>query len=262
MSQPFRVFYYEDDLLTALRIKTLLEQSPSKPSDPFLRVSHYLKARDAFRAIEQWTGNPPDVALLNVHEEDYTGAGIDICKRIKEDWPTVPVVMLSAFASIRDQIIGYEAGACGYLSKKLHGEPNGEELIMRTVILQLRKTTCPPPRPSRYSSGSLEVDLDIPRVRWRGEQVRLSPVGIDIVDELANDQNRGGLCTYARLAIAGALRAESKERLNISVKKHISNVRRAFREVDEEFGKADYGIILVPGRGYRWQADGSQSMLL
>ena len=69
------------------------------------------------------------------------------------------------------------------------------------------------------------------------------------------DPTGGGLRTYARLAEVGGLRAESKEQMRINVIKHMSNIRKAFRKVDEEFGKAGYGIISVPGRGFRWQSD-------
>ena len=255
MVQSFRVFYYEDEPGVALGTKALLEQPPVKLGAPLLKVSHYGRAWDAFRAIEQWAGNPPDVALLDIHEKDYVRAGIEICKRIKEDWPKVPVVFLSDFAAIRDQTLGYEQGASVYLSKDLCEETDGGQLL-RTVLLRHIEIRNEPNHPlSVYCCGSLEVDMNVPRIRWRGDNVHLSPTHIDIVDEMANDRDRGGLRTYARLAAIGGLRAESKSQLEINVRKHISNIRKAFRSVDEEFGEAGFGIIAVPGRGYRWQAD-------
>ena len=256
MSQTFKVFYYEDDLPTAAEVKTSLEEPPSKPSEPLLEVSHYAKAWHAFKAIEQCSGKPPDVALLNIHEEGYSRAGIDICKRIKEEWQKVPVIMLSGFATVRDQIDGYDAGAAAYLSKSLLEEKDCGQLIKAVVIRHLPETTCPPPPEYfGYTLGSLTVDRHIPRVCWQGKQVRLSPIGIDLVDELASDRDRGGLRTFDRLAEVGGFRAESKEQMRINVIKHMSTIRKAFRKIDEEFGKAGYGIIPVPGRGYRWQSD-------
>jgi len=254
VSQPFKVFYYEDEPVVAGDTKRLLEQLPAKPGAPLMKVSHYAQAWDAFKAIEQWAGNPPDVALLDIHEKDYQRAGIDICKRIKEDWPKVPVIFLSDFASIRDQTLGYEEGASVYLSKDLWDEPDCGQLL-RTVLLRHIEIRNEPNLPlSVYHNGGLEVDMNIPRVCWGGNNVHLSPTDVDIVDELANDRDRGGLRTYARLAAIGGLRAESKTQLEINVKKHISNIRKAFRKVDEDFGKAGSGIVSVTGRGYRWQA--------
>lgn len=123
MNQPIRVFYYEDDPQTAYEVQTFLERPPSNPGDPELKVTHHLTAKRAFGAIEQWSGRAPDVALLNVHQDNYAGAGLDLCREIKKTWPRVPVVFLSNLASIADQAAGYEAGASQYLSKELLYEP-------------------------------------------------------------------------------------------------------------------------------------------
>lgn len=45
----------------------------------------------------------------------------------------------------------------------------------------------------------------------------------------------------------------NKLRNNLS--KRIAIIRNAFAEVDENFERADYGIVSVPGVGYRWEPD-------
>ena len=256
MSQTFRVFYYEDDDEVAEETKNSLERLPSRPGLPSLKVTRHAKSWDAFRAIEQGSGKPPDVALLDIHEDGDPRAGIDICKRIKENWPKVPVIMLSDFATVRDQTDGYGAGAAAYLSKSLWKEKDCGQLV-RTVLMRHISTVqeITDYTPSVYRNGSLQVDMNVQKVRWREKLIRLSVTDVDIVDELASDRDKGGLRTYARLAAIGGLRAESREQMRINVNKHMSNIRKAFRKVDEEFGKAGYGIISVPGRGYRWQTD-------
>ena len=261
MSQLFSVFFFEDEQEVADRVKGYLERPPIRTSEPVLAVDHYVHAKDAFEAIEQWK-TPPDVALLDVIEEGYTSAGLDLCRVIKEGWPRIPVIFLSDFSSVRDQILGYDAQATVYLSKALIGEPNYGEQI-RTVLLAQIKNIQDATEfdPTVYQSGSLEVDMDAAKVCWRGKQLALSYTDMGIVDELAKPQNEGRLCKYESLAVAGGLTAVSAGQRKVNVKKRIERIRRAFERVDEGFKAAwqggHHGIIAVASVGYRWVTDDS-----
>ena len=108
MAKSYKVFYFEDDLKEGQEIKNFLEKEPERPGDPHLEVTHHLTARIAFDVIKQWSGHPPDVALLDVHQKNYSDAGLDISDDIKKTWPRVPVVMLSQLDTLAEQMKGYE----------------------------------------------------------------------------------------------------------------------------------------------------------
>ena len=253
MSETFTVFFFEDDEPTAKRLKRALEQPPDNPDAPLLAVHHYLRAKDAFGALEKLTTRP-DVALLDRDQHNYTNAGLDICKGIKDRWSDVPVVFLSEHADIDEQIGGLDAGAINYQSKALFNEPNHEELIRKVLLAAIRPVI--EDSPEKYQLGSLEVDMDVPQVRWRGRDVHLTQAQLGILDDLAKPGQTGRLRKYDDLAAAGGVAAHYRDQKRDNVKHHIQKIRRAFGKVDEDFGAAcldgRYGIVAIARVGYRW----------
>ena len=59
----------------------------------------------------------PDLILLNIQMPD--GNGVDICKRLRSDGFTKPIVMLTGKNAESDIIEGFEAGANDYVTKPL-----------------------------------------------------------------------------------------------------------------------------------------------
>ncbi len=66
--------------------------------------------------------------------------GIDLCKRIKEVMPNVPILMLTALGTTDDKLEGFDAGADDYMTKPF----DFRELLARIGAL-LRRTTSPNP---------------------------------------------------------------------------------------------------------------------
>ena len=259
MRETFTVFFFEDDESTADKIKEILESPPDNPDAPLLAVHHYLRAKDAFGALEKLT-EPPDVALLDRHQSDYTNAGLDLCKKIKTYWPNVPVVFLSTYGRLSERMEGIDAGAIHYLSKALFDKPDHGEFIRKVLLAARRgseKTDEDPP--DNYQLGSLEVDMNRPRVRWRGRVVKLTQMQLGILDELARPDHAGRTRKYDDLATAGGIATHGQNDIRDNVKHHIQKIRRAFGKVDEDFGAAcgdeRYGIVAKSQAGYCWVSD-------
>ena len=260
------IFFFEDDRLDADRIKNILERPPVKPDDPVLKVFHYERAWDALKMISQWSSRLPDVALLDVGQDDYADAGIDICVEIRKLWPSVPVMFLSERYKVEDRLRGRKVGAVTYMPKAplYDNEPGCEQEILLAVYALLGIVVVDPD-PDKYSSGSLEVDVDAYEVRWRGKKLRLSASEIGIVDELAKPKHAGKTRRHASLADAGGMSGKplNQSQLRINVKQRIRLIRQAFESVDEGFKAAwkerRHGIIAVDQVGYYWMPDGDQS---
>ena len=257
------IFYFEDHELDARRVTNALERPPVRLGDPSLKVFHYERALDALKAIDQWKGCPlPDAALLDVDQDDYIGAGIDICVKIREVWPSVPVMFLSGKDRIEDRTRGVRAGAVAYMSKASLNEPGYEELIRAAVSSLFTESGG---LPDKYLCGSLRVDLDACDVRWQGTKLRLSPSQIGMVDDLARPGHAGRVRRYVDLAGAAGMvgKSLSQNQLRINVKQRIRLIRQAFERVDADFEAAwkegRYGIIAVDRTGYRWKSDAGQS---
>ncbi len=68
--------------------------------------------------LEQLAENPPTVVLLDVRFGDHDG--IEVLRQIQADYPSVRVVMLTAFGSIETGVSAMKLGAIDYLTKPVN----------------------------------------------------------------------------------------------------------------------------------------------
>ena len=59
----------------------------------------------------------PDIVVLDVRLPD--GSGIDVCRDIKKRWPETGVLILTSYADQDALIEAYDAGASGYILKRV-----------------------------------------------------------------------------------------------------------------------------------------------
>ncbi|QRR00836.1 response regulator transcription factor [Dyadobacter sandarakinus] len=111
--------------------------------------------------------NKFDVIVLDVNLPGLNG--FDLCRFIKQNWPAVPVIMLTALGSLDNKVLGFEAGADDYLSKPFAFK----ELMFRLRALA-RRHPSRAPRPKRLQLLDLEVETDSHRVWRAGERVELT----------------------------------------------------------------------------------------
>ena len=264
MEQVRTIFYFEDDEAIARTIKEFLESPPKRVSDPKLKVSHHGLAANAIKAINEWA-NPeiPALGLLDLHQANYTQAGLDISRKIKESWD-IPVIFLSDYPSTENQLAGIDGGgAQQFLSKAKLDEPGNMELLRSIIIANL--PNFPDPAPEIYKSGSLKIDMEVSEASWKGKKLDLNDTDLGILDELARPENMGKLCRYSQLLSAGGMKTPrdlDRDKIGGNVRTRIKLIRRAFNEVDADFIDAcmekRYGIINYPKRGYRWLPDTSE----
>ena len=68
-------------------------------------------------AVRQVGFNAPDVVVMDVRLPD--GSGVEATRKIRERWPDVAVLVLSSFADEEALLSAIEAGASGYLLKRV-----------------------------------------------------------------------------------------------------------------------------------------------
>jgi PAS domain S-box-containing protein len=89
-------------------------------------------------ALERVKRIHPDLILLDVMMPDIKG--FDVCRHLKEhpDTRDIPVIFMTALASVEDKIHGFQAGAVDYLTKPIFHE----ELLARVRIhLRMQQLT-------------------------------------------------------------------------------------------------------------------------
>src|SRR6202040_2244049 len=85
-------------------------------SDEF-RGAAFGEASDARQALEQLRAKEWDVALLDITLLPGKG-GLDLLKELKAEWPSLPVLVLSAHPEDQFAVRALKAGAEGYMTKE------------------------------------------------------------------------------------------------------------------------------------------------
>jgi DNA-binding response OmpR family regulator len=106
--------------------------------------------------------------------------GLEVCHRVREGRPTVPIIFLTAQDGEADAVNGLDAGADDYITKPFRLP----ELLAR-VRSQLRRTTA-----EQFQAADVSVDLPARRA-WRGdEELELSPKEFDLLALLVREAGR------------------------------------------------------------------------
>jgi DNA-binding NarL/FixJ family response regulator len=77
-------------------------------------VGEAATAQDALRRVGLDT---PDIVVLDMRLPD--GSGVDVCREIKQRWPDTKVLILTSYAFDDALMEAYDAGASGYVLKRV-----------------------------------------------------------------------------------------------------------------------------------------------
>ena len=96
-----------------------------------------VEARDRAEAIQQLRQSRPAVVLTDLKLPD--GDGFDVLRMAKELDPELPVVVMTAYASIQDAVTAMREGAMDFLAKPV--DPDHLLLLVERAIAQRRMLT-------------------------------------------------------------------------------------------------------------------------
>lgn len=110
--------------------------------------------------------------------------GIDLCRKIRIEKQSVPIIFLTAKDTIQDTVTGLEAGANDYIKKPFHFE----ELLVR-IKVQLRSKT---EETAPLTIGNITLAPDAHRV-WKDQtEIILTQKEFDLLEYLL--KNKGKVC--------------------------------------------------------------------
>ena len=105
--------------------------------------------------------------------------GLDFLSYIRERWPTIPAIVLSAQAETDDRVDVFAAGADYYPCAPYN------ELEIRARLWSIRQRLAQ--RPNSISIRDFELYKDTRTVLYSGRPVQLSPTEFDILHCLVNE---------------------------------------------------------------------------
>lgn len=127
-----------------------------------------------------------DIVLLDLGLPDLDGA--EVCRRLRQQGSTVPIIMLTARSEEFDRVLGFELGADDYVTKPF----SLRELVARIRAVARRSAVgsgAQPDTDTNQSSsiGPLTIDRRTRRVHLGDHEVVLTAKEFDLLAYLATD---------------------------------------------------------------------------
>src|SRR5579859_4968777 len=172
MFEGMRILVVEDDKKIASFIVNGLKQSG-------FAVDHASDGEDGLFRVQTITY---DAAIVDLMLPKLDGLGL--VQRLRAEGVRIPMLILSAKASVDDRVRGLQAGGDDYLTKPFAFS----ELLARVQALIRRATQTP--EPTRLVVGDLSLDLLSREVLRGGVRIELQPREFALLEYLMRHANR------------------------------------------------------------------------
>lgn len=126
-----------------------------------------ISAADGAEGLDRALADNPDLVVLDVMMPRMSG--LDVCKQLKTQRPSLPIIMLTARGQEIDKVVGLELGADDYVTK-----PFSIRELMARVKAVLRRVSIHAPAPEVYRFSDVEVNVRSNEVLRAGAAVDLS----------------------------------------------------------------------------------------
>jgi two-component system, OmpR family, response regulator len=219
-----RALLIDDDLRLAELLNEYLGQHG-------VEVVHALDGPKGLTRVEQ---EAFDLVLLDLTMPGMDG--LEVCKRIRKQHSSLPILMLTARGDETDRVVGLELGADDYLPKPF----SPRELLarMRAVL----RRAAPAAQSERVQVGDIAIDVAMRDVKVSGASVNLTALEFDLLLALARRAGRV-VPRDVLFSLAGRTDTTVNER---TVDVHISHLRSKLGEDS----RARKRIRTVRGVGY------------
>ena len=109
----------------------------------------------------------PDAIILDVGLPDISG--FELCRRLLERHPALPILFLTAHSDEVDRLLGLEIGADDYVAKPF--SPREVCARVRTLLRRVRKFSTPSPA---TRCGDFELNELAAQITWFGMPLNLT----------------------------------------------------------------------------------------
>ena len=195
-----RVFLLEDDKNIGELVTCALEMSN-------IETECYPTVAEFWDAVEK---DPPALALLDIMLPD--GNGLDVLARLKQKYPTMGVILLSALGQETDKVRGLNLGADDYIAK-----PFGVLELAARVNALLRRSR----QNASLVRGNLALDEDTMTATLRGVRLELNNKEFNLLKYLMQKEGKALTRENILNAVWGYDEGETR-----TVDNHVARLRK------------------------------------
>lgn len=167
-----KILVVEDDRAVQRALKRLFE------------AEHYLVevTPNGKSGLESFHSSPPSAVVLDLRLPGIPGN--DVCREIKKEAPSVPVIVLSAKTDVADKVLLLETGADDYVTKPF----SPRELLarVRAAVRRTSRSEVPP----MYVFGHVSVDFARMELTRDGQPVPMTAQEFKVLKFFAHNPER------------------------------------------------------------------------
>ena len=207
-----------------------------------------VQASDGREALARFDEQPFDLVVLDLMLPRMDG--LEVCKRLRAQGSTVPIIMLTAKSEEIDKVLGLELGADDYITKPFsmrEFRSRVKAALRRAGMARDGGDGADDERP--IDVRGLRIDAAKRSVTLRGAPIQTTYVEFEILSAMAASPGR----VYTRDMLLARVWGDSAYRDPRTIDVHI----RHLREKLEADAKEPEYIFTVRGVGYRFRDDGA-----
>ncbi len=167
------ILLLEDDVVMATQIKQFLDN----------QQFHCKVIRSGEAFLQERANHHYGIFLLDINVPAING--LEVCKRIRAEDKTTPILMLTAYGAVQDKVEAFNFGADDYLVKPFHFD----ELLARIKSL-LRRSKNDLTQDEIIKIADLEINLTQMQVSRAGHSISLTPKEYKLLELLALAKGR------------------------------------------------------------------------
>ena len=208
-------------------------------------VNDGLQGLDAARQLAREARSSESASTILILDLMLPGmGGIEVCQTLRAEGVALPILMLSALATVEDRVTGLRLGADDYLPKPF----DFEELLARLESLARRGRELQRAAPSRLEVDDLVFDRERMQATRGGRPLMLTAKELALLELMMSAPGR----LFSRERILSNVWGNSEDPLTNVVDVYI---RRLRSKIDE--GASTPLIHTVRGLGYRMETPSS-----
>ncbi|WP_246540486.1 proteobacterial dedicated sortase system response regulator [sulfur-oxidizing endosymbiont of Gigantopelta aegis] len=182
----------------------------------------------------------PDLVLLDIGLDDEIEGGFDLCRQLRQQSETLPIIFLTARDNDLDTISGLRLGADDYLTKDIslpHLSARISALFRRISAIEKK-----PQEEKQVKVGLLQINLERLEIHWQDTLVDLSLTEFWMLHSLV--RHPGHVKSREQLMDDASTVVDDS-----TITSHIKRIRQKLIQIDKHFDC----IETIYGAGYRWR---------